>query len=122
MGITEGGRDAGFSQSEGVAGSHRLTTSFAEQERYGLTSQMRRAAVSIPANIVEGCGRDNDGDFRRFLQIAMGSAAELEYQLLLAHDLGMLDAAQYQQANTLVGDVRRILNGLLRSLKEVSST
>ena len=96
---------------------YRLTADFAEQERYGLTSQMRRAAVSIPSNIAEGCGRDNDGDFRRFLQIAMGSAAELEYQLLLAQDLSLLEMTQFQAVNTQLVDVRRMLNGLLQRLK-----
>ena len=96
---------------------YRLTKDFAEQERYGLTSQMRRAAVSIPSNIAEGCGRDNDGDFRRFLQIAMGSAAELEYQLLLAHDLNMLDTTHYEGTNAQLVGVRRMLNGLLKTLK-----
>lgn len=96
---------------------YRLTASFSDQERYGLTSQMRRAAVSVPSNIAEGCGRDNDGDFHRFVQIAMGSAAELEYQLLLAHDLNMVDTPQFQAVNTHLVEVRRMLNGLLRSLK-----
>jgi four helix bundle protein len=67
---------------------YRVTEAFPKTELFGLTSQIRRAGVSIPANIAEGCGRDTDADFSRFLQIAMGSASELEYHLLLAHDLG----------------------------------
>ena len=66
---------------------YRITATFPKEEMYGLTSQIRRASSSIPANIAEGCGRGSDNDFRRFLQIAMGSASELEYHLLLAHDL-----------------------------------
>jgi four helix bundle protein len=71
------------------------TASFPHEERYGLTSQIRRVAVSIPANLAEGCGRGGDADFRRFVQIAMGSACELEYHLLLACDLKLLKAADY---------------------------
>ncbi len=67
---------------------YKATTSFPGNEVYGLTSQMRRAGVSIPANIAEGCGRDGDAEFGRFLQIAMGSASELEYHCLLAHSWG----------------------------------
>jgi four helix bundle protein len=77
--------------------SHRLTLqvyvhtrSFPKDELYGLTAQIRRAAVSIGANIAEGCGRRGDAELGRFLQIAMGSACELEYHLLLARDLGIL--------------------------------
>ena len=65
---------------------YRVTEAFPKTELFGLTSQIRRAGVSIPANIAEGCGRDTDADFARFLQIAMGSASELEYHLLLAHE------------------------------------
>jgi four helix bundle protein len=77
--------------------AHRLTLliyektrAFPREEMYGLTSQLRRAAASIPANVAEGCGRRSDGEFTRFLQIARGSASELEYHLLLSHDLGFL--------------------------------
>jgi four helix bundle protein len=67
---------------------YRETNSFPREELYGLTSQVRRASVSIPSNIAEGCGRRGDAKFARFCQIAMGSASEAEYQLLLARDLG----------------------------------
>ena len=65
---------------------YSATTKFPKEELYGLTSQVRRSAVSIPANISEGCGRDSPAELLRFCRIAMGSASELEYELLLAHD------------------------------------
>ena len=71
---------------------YRSTDCFPKQELYGLTSQMRRCSASIGANIAEGCGRSNNGDFHRFLQQAMGSGSELEYHVLLAFDLGFLSA------------------------------
>ena len=82
--------------------SHRLTLdvyreskNFPMDERFGLTSQIRRCAASIPANIAEGCGRRGDGEFHRFLPIAMGSASELDYHLLLAKDLEYLGHTAY---------------------------
>jgi len=75
---------------------YRATQAFPQHELYGLTSQIRRACASIPANIAEGCGRNGDPELARFLQIAMGSASELEYHLLLAHDLGLLNTVQYE--------------------------
>ncbi len=69
---------------------YQFTRRFPNEERYNLTSQMRRAAVSVPANIAEGCGKGTDKDFSRFLQIAMGSACELEYHLLLSRDLSYI--------------------------------
>jgi len=81
--------------------SHRLTLAvynstrcFPSEERYGLTSQIRRACASIPANLAEGCGRRSEGEMARFIQIAMGSGAELSYHLLLARDLGLMKDAE----------------------------
>ena len=71
------------------------TRAFPKEELFGLTSQIRRACASIPANIAEGCGRGSDGDFQRFLQIAFGSANELDYHLLLAHDLNLIGDQNY---------------------------
>lgn len=93
---------------------------FPQQEQYGLTSQMKRASTSIPSNIAEGCGRSSDADFARFLQIAMGSASELEYQLLLAHELNFLNKPQYQKLNNDLVEVRRMLNSFLHKLRSNS--
>jgi|SRR5579864_4154096 len=68
---------------------YRLTATFPREERFGLTSQVRRCSASIGANIAEGCGKRGNAEFQRFLQIASGSASELDYHLLLSHDLGI---------------------------------
>ena len=96
---------------------YKVTSTFPRDEVYGLTSQIRRAASSVPANIAEGCGRDSDADFARFLHIAMGSASELEYHLLLSRDLGHLPADNYLGLNEETTQVKRMLAGLLRRLK-----
>jgi four helix bundle protein len=96
---------------------YRLTHCFPKDELYGLTSQARRASASIAANIAEGCGRGTDADFARFLQIAMGSASELEYHLLLALDLGFLDHSRHQTLTTEVTEVKRMLTALIQKLK-----
>lgn len=104
--------------------SHRLTldlykatAAFPNTELYGLTSQARRACSSIPANIAEGCGRNGDAELARFLEIAMGSASELEYHLLLAHDLGFLGQPEYQQLNDSTTEVKRMLATLIKTLR-----
>src|ERR1700733_16264452 len=91
---------------------YRGTRSFPKEEMYGLTSQLRRAASSIGANIAEGCGRRSDGEMRRFLQIARGSANELEYHLLLARDLHLLEAANYKDLQDRVLEIQRMLASL----------
>jgi len=96
---------------------YKATKDFPKEELYGLTSQIRRASMSIPTNIAEGCGKYTDADFARFLQIAMGSASETEYQLLLAHDLGFLPTTKYEQLNTDVVEVKRMLASLLKTLR-----
>jgi four helix bundle protein len=95
---------------------YTATSPFPQQELYGLTSQLRRAAASIPANIAEGCGRTSDRDFARFLQIAAGSASELEYHLLLAHDLRLLPTPVYRCLHDEVNEVKRMLNSFGRNL------
>lgn len=95
---------------------YRLTKNFPKEELYGMTSQMRRAAYSIPSNIVEGCGRESDAEFRRFLIISQGSASELEYFAILAHDLGYLNKEDFDPILDKVNKVRRSLNRLINKL------
>ena len=83
---------------------------------YGLTSQIRRSCTSIPANIAEGCGRNGEAELSRFLQIAMGSASELEYHLLLACDLDLLSGRDYKRLATEVVEVKRMLTSLIQKL------
>jgi four helix bundle protein len=97
---------------------YSATAGFPREEQYGLTSQIRRAAVSIPANIAEGCGRNSDNELRRFLEFAMGSASELEYHLLLAHDLNLLESDTYQLLNQQICEVKRMLSAFIQKLKE----
>jgi four helix bundle protein len=96
---------------------YQLTRKFPREELYGLTSQMRRCSVSITANIAEGCGRRGDPELVRFLQIAMGSASELECELLLAHDLGFVTDADYKPLERGVPRLKRMLAALLNSLR-----
>ena len=96
---------------------YKVTAKFPKEELYGLTSQIRRASMSIPTNIAEGCGRNADAEFARFLQIAMGSASETEYQLLLSHDLGFLNKAQYDKLNIDVTEIKRMLASLLKTIR-----
>ena len=96
---------------------YQVTREFPKGELYGLTSQLRRSAVSIPANIAEGCGRGSDADLGRFLQMAMGSACEVEYHLLLANDLEYLSPDAFQDCNNKVCEVKRMLASFLQKLK-----
>lgn len=96
---------------------YRATKEFPRDEMYGLTSQLRRAAMSIPANIAEGCGRGTDADFSRFLQYAMGSSSEVEYELLLARELAYVDSKTYAPLNQLVIEVKRMLTALLHTVR-----
>jgi four helix bundle protein len=84
---------------------------------YGLTSQIRRACISIPANISEGCGRNSDTELARFFQIAMGFASELEYHLLLAHDLGYINNMIYDELNKELIEVKKMLSSFIKKLK-----
>lgn len=96
---------------------YRATQAFPMEERYGLTSQVRRASASIPANLAEGCGRGSDAELSRFSQIAMGSASEVEYHLILARDLMLLDDPMFSQLIRDVQEVKRMLTAFIRSLK-----
>jgi len=96
---------------------YKATKEFPKEELYGLTSQIRRSSMSIPTNIAEGCGRNNDREFARFLQIAMGSASETEYQLILARDLEFLPTDSYVKLHSEVEEVKRMLASLLKTLR-----
>ena len=96
---------------------YRATNRFPDGEKYGLTSQLRRAAVSIPSNIAEGAGRGSHKDFARFIRVAVGSANELECQLLRARDLGFLDHQVHGTVSELVSRTRQLLDGFNRSLR-----
>ena len=96
--------------------TYRLTKGFPKDEIYGITSQMRRASYSIPSNIAEGCGRESDKEFKRFLIISRGSAAELEYFTILAKDLKYLEEASFSELNDKVDKIRRSLNNLINKI------
>jgi four helix bundle protein len=95
---------------------YQVTKCFPSDELYGLTGQTRRSAASIPTNIAEGCGRETTGELKRFLHIAMGSASELEYQLLLAHDLNYLESKTYTSMEQQLLEIKRMLRGFLKKL------
>jgi len=100
---------------------YKSTRGFPSEERFGLTSQTRRSSASIAANLAEGCGRRSDGAMARFVQIAMGSGAELSYHLLLARDLGLLKDSEYMKLNSNVNEVMRMLSGLSQRLRSASA-
>jgi len=107
--------------------SHRLTLDvyasskvFPRDEMFGLTSQMRRASASIGMNIAEGCCRKGDVEMSRFLQMAMGSASELEYQFLLAHDLEYLHSPAYERLTEQVVEVKKMLSSLMQKVKALN--
>lgn len=95
---------------------YRVTNKFPNEEKFGLVSQMRRSAASIPTNIAEGCVRSTDADFARFLYISLGSTSELEYQLLLAKDLAYLDQTLHEQIDIQLAEVKRMLVALIKKL------
>ncbi len=95
---------------------YRATAKFPKEELYGLTSQIRRASVSIPTNIAEGCGRSTDSEFARFLQIAMGSAFETEYELLLSLDLGFLAKEEYSKLDDATQETKSMIIALYKTL------
>lgn len=96
---------------------YKVTVHFPKEEVYGLTSQMRRSASSIPTNVVEGCGRNTDKDFCRFLYFAFGSANELEYQLILSKDLNFLESETAMSLISKVEEIKKMLNKLISILE-----
>ena len=107
--------------------SHRLTVQiyqvtrkFPKEELFGLTSQIRRSCSSIPANIAEGCGRGSNKEYAQFLQIAMGSAVELDYHFLLAYDIGYINSIVYQDLSSQISEIKRMLSVLLQKVRSAS--
>jgi len=100
-----------------VVSVYRATEPFPKEEKFGLTSQIRRAAVSVPANIAEGAARTSPKEFMHFLSNAQGSASEVETELLIATRLGFLDESDYVRLRSSVENIGRMLTGLLRHLK-----
>jgi four helix bundle protein len=96
--------------------TYQLTKCFPDSEKFGLASQMRRAAVSIPSNITEGQARHTTGEFIQFISHAEGSTAELETQVILSIELGFADSKSMKRVFILLDDIRRMLNGLRRKL------
>ena len=95
---------------------YKLTRDFPKLEMYGMVSQMRRSSSSIPANIAEGCGRESDQEFKRFLTIERGSASELEYFTILAKDLGYIKEDTFKEINDKVDKVGRSLSNLINKI------
>ncbi len=99
---------------------YQITARFPKQEMYGLTSQIRRAAASIPANIAEGAGRETQAELAHFLYIATRSAAELDYHLLLARDLGYIDSHDYPELENCITEIKRMLYGFSKTVRSNS--
>ncbi len=97
--------------------AYRVTRPLPKEELYGLTSQIRRAASSIPTNIAEGCGRNSDAELARFLSIAIGSANELDYLLLLAHDLGYVPTPDYEPLAQETQEVTRMIAAFISTVR-----
>jgi four helix bundle protein len=96
---------------------YHVTTQFPREELCGLTSQIRRSCSSIPANLAEGCRRNGDAEFARFCSIAAGSASELNYHLLLARDLDLIDPRDHKDLAEQIMEIKRMLSALLQKLR-----
>jgi four helix bundle protein len=101
---------------------YRISRQFPREEVYGITGQLRRAAVSIGANLAEGCGRRTSSELARFVRIAMGSASELDYHLLLSRDLGFMAGDEFTSASAALTEVRKMLTSFLNSVEEQIET
>jgi four helix bundle protein len=103
---------------EFVLAVYKATESFPKEEKFGLTSQVRRAAVSIPANLAEGAARSSRKEFAHFISNAQGSASEAETELLIAHRLGYLSETKYALLREAHDDLGKMLNGLARNIHQ----
>jgi four helix bundle protein len=99
--------------------AYRSTERFPKEELYGLTSQIRRSAVSVPSNIVEGCARETKADYLRFLYMAFGSLRELRYQISLSTRLNFLQESDLANIEPKIIETEKVLSGLIKSLKKV---
>jgi four helix bundle protein len=97
---------------------YRVSRGFPREEIYGITSQLRRAAASIGANLAEGCGRRTSTELARFVRIAMGSASELDYHLLLSRDLGFINGDDFTRSKAELTEVRKMLTSFLSSVEK----
>jgi four helix bundle protein len=101
---------------------YKITSVYPKEELFGLTSQIKRACSSIPMNIAEGCGRNSDKDFCRFLYIAFGSANELEYQIILSIDLNFIERQKGQNLLNQIEEIKKMLNGLISKLNQANGS
>ena len=104
-----------------VSDIYKITESFPNSELFGLTNQIRRAAVSIPSNIAEGAARTSQKEFNQFLSVALGSSAEVETQLLIALNLQFISTDRYKELTVKIDDIRKMLIGLKKSLNRHAS-
>jgi len=96
---------------------YKLTAKFPKEENYGLSSQIRRAAVSIPTNVAEGCGRGSTKELKHFLRISMGSASEVEYQILLSYELRYMDRKTYDNLNSDIQEIKKMLSSYIVKIR-----
>ena len=96
---------------------YSITSSFPKEEQFGLTSQMRRCSVSIPSNIAEGCGRHSEKELMQFLYITLGSASELETQIIISQELNFLEKDKCEQVLSMINEIIRMTSSLIKSIK-----
>ncbi|MCD9854098.1 four helix bundle protein [Epilithonimonas sp. JDS] len=101
---------------------YRITEKFPSNEIYGLTSQLRRASVSVPSNIAEGNTRRSKADYLQFLRIARGSCSEIETQIIISKNLGFIDDTIFETLNFNIIEISKMINGLINSLKDANPT
>ena len=98
---------------------YKITCNFPKEEMFGLTSQLRRASTSIPTNIAEGCVKNTNPEYSRFLYISLGSASEVEYLLMLCKDLELIDENKYKMLSEEIQEIKKMLTALIKKVKTV---